>query len=547
LGTKPAASERKICFDNCLKYFLSMIEKTQYFHIKIIFLFAIIALLGLSFLSYMRINNLIEESKLINHTNLVKLSLEKTFATLSDKESNQRGYIFTNDSVFLTRYFAANSIIISELNTIDSLTKENPSQQQNLIVLRTAINEKMEMMKHNLVLFQTQKVSIPDRLKGKALMDNVRTQINKMENEEDKLLTGYSASLSKSAFITPLFTIISIIGSLIILIASYFKIILGLKISYTLKTNVEQRTNELLQANKELVYQNEEKEKRAAELVVANKELAFQNEEKEKRAAELVVANKELAFQNEEKEKRAAELIIANKELESFTYISSHDLQEPLRQIQSFASRIIDVEKQNLSDKGKDYFERMNNAANRMQTLIADLLAYSRTTTAERTFENTDLNKIVEQVKTELKEIIDEKHATIEVGEMCNANVVPFQIRQLMQNLIGNSLKFFTPGIPPHIKISSCNITYSKLNSANLTPGKEYCRISISDNGIGFEPEYKDRIFEVFQRLHDKQKIPGTGIGLAIVKKIVENHKGSITATSELNKGATFDVYIPVN
>jgi len=114
-----------------------------------------------------------------------------------------------------------------------------------------------------------------------------------------------------------------------------------------------------------------------------------------------------------------------------------------------------------------------------------------------------------------------------------------------MHNLIGNSLKFSTPGIPPRIKISSCNITYYELNEANLTPGKEYCHISISDNGIGFEPEYKDRIFEVFQRLHDRQKIPGTGIGLAIVKKIVDNHNGSITATSELHKGATFDVYIP--
>ena len=222
-------------------------------------------------------------------------------------------------------------------------------------------------------------------------------------------------------------------------------------------------------------------------------------------------------------------------------------MQEPLRQIQNFASRIIDVEVQNLSEKGKNYFERMNSAANRMQTLIADLLAYSHATNAERIFENTNINNIVEQVKAELQEIIDLKHANIEVGEMCDARVIPFQFRQLIHNLIGNSLKFSTPDVPPSIKISSCNITYSKLNGANLTLGKEYYHLSISDNGIGFEPEYKDRIFEVFQRLHDKQKIPGTGIGLAIVKKIVDNHYGSITATSELNEGATFDIYIPIN
>jgi light-regulated signal transduction histidine kinase (bacteriophytochrome) len=283
-----------------------------------------------------------------------------------------------------------------------------------------------------------------------------------------------------------------------------------------------------------------------AELIIANKELAFQHEEKEKRATELIIANKELAFQNEEKGKRAAELMIANKELESFNYISSHDLQEPLRQIQNFASRIITNEQENLSDKGKIYFEKMNNAANRMQTLIVDLLAYSRASSADGKFEITHLNSVIEDVKAEFKETIDEKHATIEVGEMGTANVIPFQFRQLMHNIIGNSLKFSNPEIPLYIKIACSNILYNIENSAILTPEKEYTHISIADNGIGFEPQYKDRIFEVFQRLHDKQKITGTGIGLAIVKKIVENHHGIITARGELNKGATFDIYLPI-
>jgi light-regulated signal transduction histidine kinase (bacteriophytochrome) len=145
-----------------------------------------------------------------------------------------------------------------------------------------------------------------------------------------------------------------------------------------------QKNNELLTSNKALAFQNEAKEKRAAELIIANRELAYQNKEKEKRANELIVTNKELDFQYKEKEKNAAELILANKELESFTYISSHDLQEPLRQIQVFASRIAIKENENLSETGKNYFNRIQEAANRMQTLIADLLAYSRTSTAER-------------------------------------------------------------------------------------------------------------------------------------------------------------------
>ncbi len=304
----------------------------------------------------------------------------------------------------------------------------------------------------------------------------------------------------------------------------------------------ENRASELIIANKELAFQNEEKEKRAAELIIANKELLFQNKEKEKRAAELIIANKELAFQNEEKEKRAAELIVANKELEAFNYIASHDLQEPLRKMQSFAAHILDKEDQNLSIKGKDYLRRMQSAAGRMQRLIEDLLTYSRTNVTERTFEKTGLGIIIEDVKTELKETIAEKHATIETREMCDAYIIPFQFRQLMYNLISNALKFSKPEPAPHIIISSSIIK----GYGRLSPDKTYCHITVADNGIGFEPKYSELIFGVFQKLHAKEEYKGTGIGLAIVKKIVENHYGIIIATGELNKGAKFDIYIPM-
>lgn len=249
-------------------------------------------------------------------------------------------------------------------------------------------------------------------------------------------------------------------------------------------------------------------------------------------------AQVQLQLQNEELEK-------VNKELESFTYISSHDLQEPLRQIQTFASRITDTEEKNLSERGRNYFDRMQNAANRMQTLISDLLAYSRASKAEYKLEKTDLNKIVQEVIEEFKETIDEKHAIIEVGNLGYVPIIPFQFRQLIHNLIANSLKFSKPELPPHIIIKNSSIKSHEAIGVTLASEKEYWHISIADNGIGFEPEYKEHIFEVFKRLHDKQKITGTGIGLAIVKKIVENHHGAITATGELNKGAIFDIYIP--
>ncbi len=307
----------------------------------------------------------------------------------------------------------------------------------------------------------------------------------------------------------------------------------------------EKRAAELVIANKELAFQNLEKEKRAAELVIANKELIFQNEEREKRAAELVIANQELIFQNQEKEKRAAELLIANKELESFTFISSHDLQEPLRKIQSFSNRILESEFDNLSTKGKHYFERIRISALHMQSLINDLLAYSRTTATERKFETIDLNKIMREVMTSLKEEIQEKNATIEVSKQCEAYIIPFQFRQLLQNLIANSLKFSIPERAPHIIIKSDYITYNPTSTREFVFQADYCHISVSDNGIGFDAEYKDKIFEIFQRLHDKENYDGTGIGLTIVKKIVENHHGIITATSQLGEGSTFDIYIP--
>ncbi len=309
----------------------------------------------------------------------------------------------------------------------------------------------------------------------------------------------------------------------------------------------EKRAAELIIANKELVFQNDEKEKRAAELIIANNELIFQNEEKEKRAVELIIANKELAFQNEEKEKRAAELIIANKELLAFTYVSSHDLQEPLRKIQTFATIILENEKNNLSENGKYNFQRMQLAAGRMQQLIDDLLAFSRINTTELKFEKIDLNIIIDEVITELKDTIQEKHAIIEVTEHCSANIITFQFRQLIYNLISNALKFSNPSRIPHIVIQNRIVKGSKLKNEKLSPEKNYCHITINDNGIGFEPRFSERIFEVFQKLHGKDVYAGTGIGLAIVKKIVENHNGIIIATSELDKGAMFDIYFPSN
>ncbi len=260
----------------------------------------------------------------------------------------------------------------------------------------------------------------------------------------------------------------------------------------------------------------------------------------EKKAAEERI--KEHAEQLEEKNR---ELEKMNAELKSFAYVSSHDLQEPLRKIQTFASLIMEKEREALSERGKDYFRRMQDAANRMQTLIEDLLAYSRTNSSQRVFNTVDLGEMLSEVIIDFKDTITTKNATVEVGPMVELTVIKFQFRQLLHNLLGNALKFSKPGVPPYIKINS-EIQAGDGSDAMPEAGEQYCHLSIQDNGIGFDPQYKDRIFEVFQRLHGKDEYKGTGIGLAIVRRIVENHNGTITATGEIDKGATFDIYIPV-
>jgi len=244
-------------------------------------------------------------------------------------------------------------------------------------------------------------------------------------------------------------------------------------------------------------------------------------------------------------EQKNVELQKMNMELESFAHIASHDLQEPLRKIQTFSNLIFEKDYNHISDQGKHYFDRLNKSVDRMQKLIKDLIIYSQVKVHQQVFENTALRKIVEEVKQTYNEEIIHKHVTIEICDMCNAFIIPFQFNQLLHNLIGNSIKFSKPGVNPVIHISGLIVKGDNKISEKLSNERHYCHITLTDNGIGFEPQYSEKIFEVFQRLNGREEYDGTGIGLSIVKKIVDNHKGFITATGEVNKGARFDIYLP--
>lgn len=241
------------------------------------------------------------------------------------------------------------------------------------------------------------------------------------------------------------------------------------------------------------------------------------------------------------------ELEDMNKKLSSFAYISSHDLQEPLRKIQTFGSLILENEHANLSESGKKNFARMQLAAAKMSRLIQDLLDYSRTNIMENIFETVDIKELMNDIELDFADQLYEKHAVLLIGDMPTVKGVPFQLRQLFNNLISNALKFAKEDTPPVVSITSATVKGSDIDNPKASPEGTYAHISVADNGIGFSPENASRIFEVFERLHGKTEYEGTGIGLAICMRIAENHGAIMDASSKPGKGATFNIYFLEN
>ncbi len=321
----------------------------------------------------------------------------------------------------------------------------------------------------------------------------------------------------------------------------------------------DKRAAELVIANEELVFQNVEKDKRAAELVIANEELVFQNVEKGKRAAELIIANIELAYQNEEKEKRAAELVFQNKEkkkravelsdsnkevddlekrvkertkdLESFSYSVSHDLRTPLRAINGYANMLEEDYSTVLDAEGKRLLGEVRSNAKKMGVLIDDLLTFSRLGRKGIAKSSVDINKLLEIVLSEINQSTTH-HAEIKFSNLLPAVADYNLLQHVLTNLLSNAIKYSSKTEKPLIEIKS-----ERKNGALI--------YAVSDNGVGFDMQYVNKLFGVFQRLHSDQEFSGNGVGLAIVQRIIQKHDGKVWAEGQEGLGATFYFSLP--
>jgi signal transduction histidine kinase/CHASE3 domain sensor protein len=592
--------------------YLKSIIKSAFF-LKALFVVSIFMLLYISSVSYKHTKALNESSDLLVHSYKIQYQLEHVLSMLKDAETGQRGFIITRNPVFLKPYKSVEDQIYASFIKIKALTIVDQQQQANLDSLLKLIYARLDLMELSLESIRKNTVTEnqlnENLLAGKNVMDNIRTQINKMEDLEISYFNEHQKKYEMEVIFSPVSTFIFAIFSLLVFILAFIKI--NKDLSVLRKSNTELMiTNESIKhaevigefyisqwnlVTGEQTYSNNlyrllgcepqsfdpstenflkfvhpEDEaivrEAAANIVIHGKayphyyriiradgELRyfistgkFISDDKSKMHIGIGKDITDYHLSNIALEERNHELEQSIKELESFNRVASHDLQEPLRKIQTFISRITDNDKVNLSEQGKEYISRIDSSAHKMRILIDDLLLFSRTNKAEKIFAKTDLNLLLVNANQELAHEIEEKNAVIHTVQLPVLNVIAFQIQQLFVNLIGNALKYSKPEVDPVIKIDCEKLAVCDYPDFITDSRKKYYKISISDNGMGFDQQYAEKIFILFYRLHHTTEYVGTGIGLSICKKIAENHNGFIVAEGKPDFGATFFVYLPV-
>ena len=416
--------------------------------------------------------------------------MSEALSSAKDSEAAQRGFLLTKDSLFLQPYASALEKANIAVKNLRTLFRDNEEQQKNLEKLDTLIQIKFESFNPTINSYFLENAEMEKRqilLSEKGLMDSIRKQANRMENIEVRNMNKGNLSQTRHALFAPVATVLMIFFSLAVLLLAYYRITLDLKHLESYVVQMKNLNAELLEKNRQLQ--------------------------------------------------------ITNEELDSFNYISSHDLQEPVRKIRTFISMIEETDYAKLSEKNKHNFQRIQVAAIRLQELLNDLLVYSQLNKKHEEFADINLNKVIEEVKGKLSNKLNETNAIITCQLLPTIKGIHLQLQQLFEHLINNSLKYKQPSIAPEIRIEY--VLTSKKNSTNEeSTDSRYHKINFIDNGIGFNQEHEHKVFELFSQLHSKE-YDGTGIGLTICKKIVQNHNGDIKVNSKINEGTVFTIYLP--
>jgi signal transduction histidine kinase len=451
---------------------------------------ASVILVSLNVLFYWSFIKQKETTGRVAHSRLILQKLEKVFSSVKDAETGQRGYLLTGREYYLEPYSLALKTIDGQIAELETLMLADPYQQRQLTILKPQIAQKLAELKETIDLRRKEgvdsAVSVVLTNRGEAFMDRIRKTIQQMQSAKNEQLENWLKTREE----------IVLRGQLTFLAG----IVLNLFAFYLVYSAIQRETTERSQAEMSLKKLNEDLEARVQE-----------------RTAELQDAN--------------VNLLRSNQELEQFAYVASHDLQEPLRAVNSYAQLIARRYSGNLDAKGDKYLGYIMDGATRMQQLINDLLSFSRVGTHSKPLKPMDCEVVLNQVLDNLKVAIAESEAIVTHDPLPTVMGDETQLIQLFQNLIGNAIKFRRQE-GPQVHVLAVE-------------GDNEWAFEVRDNGIGIEPEYFERIFTIFQRLHARSEYPGTGIGLAVCKKIVERHGGRIWVKSEPGIGTTFHFTIP--
>ena len=575
--------------------------------IRAVFLIAFFILIFLASVTYRHIKELDKITDSITNTYEISIELGLLISHIKDAETGHRGYIITNDTLYLEPFVYARNNVNHSFQKLNRMTRSDSSKQKRLKRIYYLVDKRFSYFKNN---FTDKNEFNRDFKDGKIVMDSLRSEVNNMLSVENKLLNLKGKLYKYNNSNTPLIIFSTFLISILILGVGYLRIIKNYKDLMTQNIrlrifdesskqaeilgnygswlfNLENRAfnysdNKFRLLGHEPQSYNPNFDNLLDNIHPDDKEIisdAFEHLNRgesfpliryrviKKDTLEVrhfrttakmfidrlnnknIIGTTQDITEDYNKTQliklRNKELEQNNKELTEFNHVASHDLQEPLRKIQTFISRIEDKERENLSETAQGYFGKIQEASNRMRILIDDLLQYSRTNRSEKKFEIIDLNVVANNAIIELSESIADKKAKVQFEKLHQISAIPFQLEQLFINIISNSLKYSKPDEPSVITITTRRIKAYKAPKLKDNTKKEYIKIVIKDNGLGFEQKYAKKIFLLFNRLHGKNEFPGTGVGLAICKKIVENHKGYIFAKGKPDEGAVFEIYLP--